>query len=603
MAGMKPLTVRYAYDSDLQTTANARGDNYWYAYVAEILSRLGVCAKRAELAACADPATLRDTAVLLLGDFASEHLPDGMAAAVETWLADGGVLIGFATRGLDNVFGIAGEHDIAQSPDPFSIGGYFDLCADAVTTGCRADIEPDQKLIAISPLRVVRLQDATTLARLFLPDPCRPANGALATDLNRPAITHRKAGAGHAFYFAFNVAQTMWGLQQGRPVDADHDGDGYLRVSDACVIGENSRAVPYADALHFLLGNMIGRRPVPMIHQIPPRDGQIAPALFFFGGDDEGVPNNQLFASDFMAARGLPYHINAMPRADGTFAFDEEEQRRIEANGHEIALHYDFISAFQHPTGFTSEDIERQAALFRERFGHDSVCSVTHWCRWSGWAEPARWRAACGERADNSYICWTSPPLNPVNRIGFSFGSAFPRYFWDDAAHGNARIEFMELPIVGYEIGYEEQEPCFGKIHEALNLACRYHLTFNLFWHPVRIEQFEGCRLAVDEFVRLVGEMPNAPVLMGCDQLCDWWSARDQAVVEGATSDGRTLRFEAECDFADGVVVKVPTGDSPATAGSLDGVAAALKVGCEFGQHWAFVPLTTGRHTVVLELG
>jgi len=99
-------------------------------------------------------------------------------------------------------------------------------------------------------------------------------------------------------------------------------------------------------------------------------------------------------------------------------------------------VHFNFVTGYQHPCGFTREELLAQAALFRQRFGRDSVCGVNHSVRWVGWAEPGRWMREAGCKADNSFFGWTSPPTNPVNTIGFVHGSAFPRHLWDDAAHG-----------------------------------------------------------------------------------------------------------------------------------------------------------------------
>ena len=594
---MASLAVRYAFDTRLQKAVNANGLNYWTVYIEEILSRLGVAARPMDLADCADPTALHDVGVLVMGGFRASDLAAGAAQALAGWLEQGGVLIGFATGGLDRLFGVSGGETIPQPDGPFSIGAYLELTPSPVTEDCRAAIDPQQRLIIVSPVRRVTPTTAQELARLFVCDADRPGDGAASHDAGCPAIAHHRLGTGHAFYFAFDVAQTLWAIQQGRPVDRDRDGDGYLRIPDACVIGDNSRAVPYTDALHFLLANMIGRRPVPMIDPIPPREGRVAPTLLYFGGDDEHQAGLQVAASDFMAQRGLPYHMNIMP-LDGQFALDRQEQAHIEANGHEIALHYNFMDGFDHPCGFTREDVLAQARLFREAFGRDSVCSVTHWCRWTGWAEPARWMLEAGGLADNSRLQWTSPPVNPVNRMGFAFGSAFPHYHWDDAAHGNARVAFLSLPIVAYEVGYQDDRVYPEKLRDALDLAVRYRLTLNFFYHPCYIVNSASCRQAIDELVRLIGELPVPPVLMGPDEVARWWAARSRGTIDAAEGGERSVSFQTECDYTHGFVVRVPTGEHPARECQVDGAYAAFECMHRFGQHWALVPLTPGRHAV-----
>ena len=598
---MSGLAVCYAFDDRLRQAANAEGRNYWYAYVVEVLSGLGVCPRPVALDACANAASLTDTGVLVLGNFRASRLPPEATVALSRWVEAGGILIGFATEGLDDLFGVTGEGTVEQAADPFAISGYLAFRPSALTQDCRAPVDPEQRLIVISPIRRLRCGQAEPLADLFACDPGAPGDGRRARRTDSPAITGRRLGCGHAFTFAFDLAQTLWCLQQGRPVDRDYDGDGYLRYTDASVIGDNSRRVPYADALKFLLMNMIGQVPAPMIHFVPPRAGRVAPALLYFGGDDECDPGSQVPASDFMAERGLPYHINAMP-LDGRFAISPEEQARIEANGHEIALHYNFIDGFEHPGGFTREDVLAQARLFRERFGRDSVCGVTHWFRWCGWAEPARWMREAGGLADNSFSGWTSPPLNPINTIGFMHGSAFPRHIWDDAEHGNARIDLLELPVVAYEVGYLEEAFHPEMVRDALELAVRYHLTLNLFWHPVYIAQYPACRRAIDELVRLMGDMPVPPVLMGPDALARWWAARARASIEDVQWTNSRLAFRVRLDHDVGFVVKVPTGARPPEGCSVDGAASPFECAREFGGHWAFIPLASGAHRIELDL-
>ena len=598
-SGRRPLAVWYAFDRRLQEAANAAGHNYWYAYVEEILSRIGVSARPFDLEACADAGALDRVGVLFLGNFRSADLPADAAEVLGQWVRAGGILIGFATEGLDDLFGIAAGETLPQAAGPFSINGYFEFTSAAVAQDCRAPIDPEQRLIILSPLRLIRELEGESVARLFVVDAASREEGRRARDAGAPAITHCRLGAGHAFYFAFDVAQTMWTIQQGRPVDQDYDGDGYLRRTDASVIGRNSCAVPYTDALHFLLASMIGRAPVPMIHPIPPCEGRVAPALLYFGGDDECQPGVQVPASDFMAARGLPYHMNIMPR-EGEFALNADEQAHIEANGHELAVHYNFIDGFELPGGFSREDVLAQARLFRQVFGRDSVCNVNHWVRWCGWAEPSRWMCEAGNQGDNSFFGWTSPPLNPVNLIGFAHGSALPRYMWDDAAHGNERIDFLELPITGYEVGYLEDEFAPENLKAGLDLARRYHLTLEFFWHPIYIARYPACQRAIDELVRLIGQLPVPPVLMGPDRLCHWWRARSGASIEGAQQQAGGVVFEVCCDWAEGYVAKVPTGERQAGECLVDGRAVGFEKALEFGQHWAFIPLESGRRMVEL---
>ncbi len=382
---------------------------------------------------------LADLRVLIVGDSRSIESV-GAAKEIAAWVEAGGTLLGFATTGLDDLFGNTFHSETPQRDKGFAVTGLVKLREHALTTPVCSPFFVDKPLPVFGPVRKVNSQTSEPLADLL---------SVRSAETIFPAVTHRPLGQGHAFYFAFDVAQTMWVLHKGRPIDGDYDLDGYLRLSDAIALGDLPLDVPYADELLFLLQNMIHAAGVPLVHQLPPLDGKPADLVVFFGGDDEGLSDgSQVLASDFMKSRGLPYHINILPFPDGHFGLTVEEFEHIVANGHEPSIHYNFIEGFDHPTGFTQEDVQRQWDCYMQTFGREPVASVIHWCRWIGWAEPARWMMEAGGRADNSRIGVSSPPLNPVNNIGFAFGTALPNYYYDDWRGENRRIDFLAEPIM-----------------------------------------------------------------------------------------------------------------------------------------------------------
>jgi hypothetical protein len=530
---------------------------------------------------------------LFLGDFPAGLLDAGAVEALEAWVRAGGVLIGLGTEGLDGLFGVRYRSTIPQPGDAFTVGGSFTLAADhPVTAGIHSPLHPEQRLLIVSPIRAVEVLEGTeTLGHLY---------NLFGGELGRAAVAQRRLGAGSAFYVAFNLTQTMWAIHQGRPLDGDYDGDGYYRTSDARVIGLNDPEVGYTDELLFLVQSMVGRQPVPLVHQLPPLGDAVPDALLYWGGDDEAAAGTQVIASNFMRAQGLPYHINIMPR-HGAFAVTPADFAAIKANGHECALHYNFIDGFAHPNAFTEADLRAQADLYYAAFGERPVCTVNHWLCWTGWAEPARWLAAAGGRADNSRAHRGSPPLNPVDLLGFSFGTAFPFYFYDDAAHGNRRIDLLCEPITAYETGYLPEGNDFTVQHRALDLAARYHLTLNMFYHPICVYNHATCRAAIQEVLRSLAERHIAAVHMGNDALWAWWSARSRARLDAVVRDGALVRFRASCDYAGGSIVKVPLGaGGHGRAATCDGQPAPLEEREEFGQTWAFIILPPGEHDVSL---
>lgn len=600
-ADAPPLAVGVVWDDAEREAANRAGRNYWYAYVWEILDRLGVTAARIHPRALASARRLAHVGTIIVGGIDSGSLPAGASECLGQWVRAGGTLIGFAPRGLDDLFGVEPQTPPPQPQDEFAINGYLELARDALTPGIRSATRPEQRLIVISPIQPVRPSTAREIARLFRPDGADPGDGSRAHDTGLAGITARRVGLGWAFYFGFDVAHTVWATQQGRPIDADYDGDGYLRFGDAVTIGSNSPAVAYTDELIALLRTMLAQTPVPMIHELPARDGTIPDALFHFGGDDECEPGCQIPSSDFMRGLGLPYHINLMPR-DGRFAIDRREYRRIIANGHEPSLHFNFMDGFTHPGPFTEADVVVQVGQYRRAFGRLPVCTVNHWCRWIGWSEPAKWMRAAGVRADNSRIHWTFPPLNPVNRLGFAFGTSFPYFFRDDWRGDNARIPFVQAPITAYELGYEGDRVDADAIHHAVDLATREHLVMDMFYHPVHIYHNPACRAAIAEFARYIRARKLRVVLMGNDELWRWWWQRSKARISAAVTGRDSVSFTAHCGYREGFVVKVPFGDSVPSRCMVDGRVAAVKGERRFGRNWLYVPLPAGEHRVVLGL-
>jgi hypothetical protein len=581
--------VGYLYDPDSHAAANARGENYWFAYAEEIFRQLGVDARAVDVRKGSDLSeALVDLRVLVVGDSHSAET-SGAADQIARWVEDGGTLIGFAAEGLDEVFG-NGFHSVTPQRDGgFAMTALMRLQPHALTTAVYSPFFVDQPLPVLGPVRKVVAAGSEPLAILLS---LREAETVF------PAVTHRQVGAGHAFYFAFDLAQTMWVLHKGRPIDGDYDLDGYLRLSDAMVTGGLRQDVPYADEMLFLLQNMMHGAGVPLVHQVPPLEGEVADLAVFFGGDDEGLTDgSQVLASDFMKSRGLPYHINIMPDAAGKFGLTVEEFRHIVANGHEPSLHYNFIDGFDHPTGFTQEDVQRQHDWFVQTFGHEPVASVNHWCRWTGWAEPAKWLAAAGGRADNSLIGVSSPPLNPVNNIGFAFGTAFPHYYYDDWRGENKWIDFLSEPIMCYEVGYFGNDVDPDKTHLAVDLAAYYHFTADFFHHPIYFAAAEGCAKAVDELLRYVGERKLRVVFMGCDGLWAWWDARRRSSVDVLSMRENETRFTARCEYADGMVVKVPAPGQVAEV-TIGGSTVAADVEEHFGHRYVMVVCPEGESEV-----
>lgn len=588
----KPLAVSYVYDDKFRIQANQRGENYWYAYIQEIWEQLGLRPKRIHsMALLENREFLMDISTLVLGDTLESSPTEEIRSNLTAWVAEGGTLIGFAAEGLDPLFGNTYLSNTKQ-PDPYKISATFKLEPDRITDGVHSSLHPEQRLLIFSPIRRVRPESSTELARLY------EANG---DDSNLPAITKRSLGKGDAYYFSFNAAQTIWVLHQGRPAVEDVDGDGYLRTMDLVVIGDNNPEVLYSDEILLILQNIIGQKPHPFLYQLPPAEGKVPDAVFHWGGDDHSRPDLDLAASDWMRSKGLPYHINVMPSQDLSFKVQPSDVDHILRNGHEVSLHYNFVNGYSHPYLIKKEDVLRQAEAFKKEFGMLPVCSVNHWVIWTGWADLAEMMMVAGGRADNSFFGRQYPPMDPHNTLSFPGGTGCPFYFYRDHSGKNERIDFLEEPVMAYEPGHPHDGSVDHEmIRKVVDTAARYHLVMNLFFHPQYIgnPSRENTRAAISEILRYITVCRITAHHMGPDEVWRWWDSRSQSTIDSVTYTEKTLRFSVSTEYPRGVIVKVPVGSFATISAACDDRKAKFEIKQEFGQKWIYIFSPVGEHSI-----
>lgn len=568
---MRQLRAGYTYDDAAKRQANAAGSYYWWAYIEEILDRLGLNADRISPEDL--PQRLDGLSLLLLGGCGS--LP---ALDLRNWVESGGVLIANNCDSVDDLAGNRFAKSVPQTGGDFSIAGELTLNDTDFSSGIMPPEHPNAPLLAASAMRLVDAVESTVVAK----------SGGHA------AITARQVGQGWVFCFGFDLAQTFWVIQQGRPIDRDHDGDGYLRVPDAIVTTQYEPEVAYTDSLLLVLQNMVSVRPFPLIHRLPASGDSIPDALLFYGGDDEGSVGIQLPAARFMAEHGLPYHINCMARTDGQgFGITAEEIAELDELGTDLSLHYNFIDSFQHPSGFTKEDVDSQTRQFVEHFGRYPVSSVSHWCRWIGSADPAIWMKDAGVAGDGSWFSGPQLSLNPVNHFGFHFGTTYPFKFWTDPASGNARVDFIELPNTAYEMGYLKDDTDFVSLERALRAAVHYESTMCFFYHPIYIATFPSCRKAIVRLLELIRELGLTIAHYSPDALTKWWQARGSVTITNVESDKSGVRFNVSAPQEGSFIVNVPIEDNQAVDTSLP-----HEVVERFGHRWLMMVVPGGESSV-----
>jgi len=541
------MKTGYVIENDRWEALNHHGDTYWWVYIEEILDRMGLTAEPVHKKDLSN--RLHQFRLLFLGNTDASDIADCITA----WVESGGTLVGSLTTGLDALFGIKEVSRASQPEGDFSIAAGIDIRADRPETrGIRFPANKNLLLPIASEIRQVR--------------PTSPNTIHLAQAAHESVITARNLGSGRAFYFGFDLAKTFWVVQQGRPVDSDYDGDGYLRTGDALVIGDFEPEIPCTDELLILLERLVGSCGMPLVHRLPPSGDQVPDALFYYGGDDEGSTGVQIPAAEFMNSRGLPYHINCM-LLDGRYGLSARDISRLDELGVELSPHFNFINGFEHPTGFGKHDLHSQARAFGEYFGRQPLTSNFHWCRWTGYHEPAIWLSEIGIRGDNSFVHRRLDVLNPVNTIGFAFGTAFPFHIYAPGEDGNCRTPVIELPITAYEVGYTKEGTDYSTLERAFDLAIHYGLTMNFFYHPVYISQNQYCRKAIDRLLEYARQRHAKVVHFTPDTLVKWWEDRGRTRITHHRSMDGGQSFLVQTPSPIGCIVKVAyTGNPPKVA-------------------------------------
>jgi len=412
-----------------------------------------------------------------------------------------------------------------------------------------------------------------------------------------PAAALARVGAGAAVMFAFDLAECIVSLHQGRIANAsngpdpDANRDGKFTADDLFegMRDFDLRHVPQADVLQDLLTRVIlglgaDAMPLPRLWHFP----HAAPGLVLVDGDGDGMNRDDLRATvDVCDRHGA--HFGFFLMDDQIADFDPAEVNAVRDRGHAFGPH-PWVS-FRPTVAQWGDGVARICADFRARFGFDPESLRAHSCIFPGWDESPGIFADCGLRLDTSFL------EGYRFQSGYLNGSALPARFVD---RGGRALDCWEQSTVHGDdtlVTTKVMLPTKSE-QECIDLSlCRYHGVFHPYFHPVnvgghgRIHTARWLDTVLAEGARLGMPSPSP------DEWLHFTEARRAAGIADVTWDPATgeLRFRIEGGLPiSGLTVLLPrhAGGAPERA-MVDGAPGDLRAIWSMARRAICVPSTT----------
>ncbi|MBR4867931.1 MAG: hypothetical protein IKU10_02140 [Clostridia bacterium] len=566
------MTVYYLINELKVAAQSAQNGVYSSLYFEEMASRLGVTAEKLPVSQVTETA-FNATDVVLVG---AETLAADVVGALQTATANGALVIGFATQGADDLFGLTVKGKVTQT-EPYETIGQF--VAPQMVLPSRVDM----------PLPIMS-------------DVLVTAGGKVqATIQVGDQLVQGLVAGDNTYYIPFDLPHTLLKIVQGK---SNPEGpSGYFpvgRIPDRRSLGYDFDSTnPVADLYLLLLEKLLWNRKIPMVHVLPTLKDGVTPAdiLFFYGGDDDNTCGElDERASQIMFAKGLPYHLNMMPEGEhGGYRLDRAGMEKILARGHELALHYNLTGV-----PFTKESFAQQMGTYVEAYQDVPVSNVGHCLANVGYSEFARWQAELGVKGDAGMVgTINQADINAFNVYDFGFGTAYPFFIYDDADHQSKRLDFCGIPLAYYEPRtggqYGESD---AQLRKCAENAAYYAQPVCLFSHPHYVAFWQGydstmTLRAFDTIHGICAQNGWQVVHTGPDELCLWWIERDAAKLT-QTETGLTVSLAGDRPM----VIKIPlTSEAPAV--TVDGVSTSVTTKTIGGLDYALVVVSgKGEHTI-----
>ncbi|HZT43203.1 MAG TPA: hypothetical protein VFA07_13620 [Chthonomonadaceae bacterium] len=513
-------------------------------YIQEILEHAGVCYRAIGLQ------NLREKLpqLRLLVTLGETELPEDLKASLRDWVGAGG--------GWISVGGICGLEELlgARYEPPAYTGwatsvstlgeGYLQP-----VTGNHPILEPPSIPLHFFNGIPAQAQEAESLA-VVLDAHQRPTD--------RQAVLENRVGQGRCLLIAPDVTGTVVRIQQGLAVTRDGvsapDGsapvcDGVLKSGDGGVLdwlfdrqpvpgvpGLSAFLQPIADQWRTLLLRAIFTLAHDLDVALPllwlyPRN---LPALGHLSHDTDN--NNSMRAQHLLAVlEAAQVHSTWCVILPG---YDPKLMSAIRAAGHELATHYDSVSA-----EWSEAEFERQWRHLCALLTPDiPVTNKNHYLRWEGDVEFFDWCARRGILLDQS------KGASKTGEAGFNFGTCHP---YLPIAFDGRTIGVLELPTPTQDLEVFAPEVLREPLLEAV---LKQHGILHLLFHPDHIEK-PG-----------VAEALQRSVAEGRARGMEWWTARQIAEWERARRQARWHDYRRE---AGGVAVRLHVEEALEEAAAL----------------------------------
>ncbi len=353
---------------------------------------------------------------------------------------------------------------------------------------------------------------------------------------------------------------------------------------------------PFGDYLTEELESILRSWGVPTVYRLPPmEDGTLPDMAFHISGDDDCTSADFNIQAALTAEEyGFPYHINAMPLAGHHFIFDRELHAELKAHGCEVALHLDFTCGVP----YTFESTKAESDLFKATFGVAAYTNTNHCFIQGGTtAERMRWLSECGIAADNGFFGDFDPNnINPFDLQVYGFGTAFPRFSLDDAAHGNKTLLCLQIPINYYEPRMYGEDASPATVIHYLEGCAKNGRIAQYFIHPHYMAYSSDQRDAVLRVLSLtnrhIEEKGYKVLRTTTDTLTRFWHDRARTTAV-ATDGGIAVKTEIP------VFLRLPEGYGKETVVCNDQEAAVIRKTVS-GIPASFLYLTAGKYKISL---